>query len=71
MQKKELKVHTTKMENLGQHLINNLIAKFNKIITFYNQSKISQLQTEENIIIKLITAKTEKQLKTTFKQYVS
>ena len=43
--------------------------KVNKIITLYNQSKISQLQTAENIISKLITAKTEKQQKSTFKQY--
>ena len=35
-------------------------AKVDKIIELYRQSKISQVQTAENIINKLITAKEQK-----------
>ena len=55
--------------SLGRRAKEEAKPKVNKIITLYNQSKISQLQTAENTIIKLITAKTEKQQKSAFKQY--
>ena len=55
--------------SLGRRAKGEATPKVNKIITLYNQSKISQLQTAENIIIKLITAKTEKQQQSAFKQY--
>ena len=53
--------------SLGRKAKGEATAKINKIITLYNQSKISQVQTAENIIRKLITAKTEKQQKSAFK----
>ena len=43
--------------------------KVNKILTLYNQSKISQVQTAENIINKLINNNTEKEEKKILKQY--
>ena len=43
--------------------------KVNKILTLYNQSKISQVQTAENIIKKLINTNTEKEEKKVLKQY--
>ena len=49
--------------SLGRRAKGEATPKVSKIITLYNQSKISQLQTAENIILKLITAKTEKQQK--------
>ena len=55
--------------SLGRRATGEATPKVNQIITLYNQSKISQLQTAENIINKLITAKTEKQHKSIFKQY--
>ena len=55
--------------SLGRKAKGEATAKINKIITLYNQSKISQVQTAENIIRKLITAKTEKQQKSAFKKY--
>ena len=55
--------------SLGRRAKGEATPKVNKIITLYNQSKIYQLQTAENIIIKLITAKTGKQQKSTLKQY--
>ena len=55
--------------SLGRRAKGETTPKVNKIITLYNQSKISQLQTAENIIIKLVTAKTKKQQKSTLKQY--
>ena len=55
--------------SLGRRAKGEATPKVNKIITFYNQPKISQLQTAENIIIKLITAKTEKEQKAAFKKY--
>ena len=55
--------------SLGRRANGEATPKVNKIITLYNQSKISQLQTAENIIIKLITAKTEKQQRSTLKHY--
>ena len=55
--------------SLGRRANGQATPKVNKIITLYDQSKISQLQTAENMIIKLITAKTEKQQKSILKQY--
>ena len=55
--------------SLGRRAKGEATPKVSKIITLYNQSKISQLQTAEKIILKLITAKTEKQQKSSFKQY--
>ena len=57
------------LTSLGRRATGEATPTVGKIITFYNQSKISQLQTAENIIIKLITAKTEKQQQSAFKQY--
>ena len=42
--------------SLGRRAKGEATPKVSKSITLYNQSKISQLQTAENIIIKLITA---------------
>ena len=53
---------------LGRRAKGEATPKVAKIITLYSQSIISQLQTAENIIIKSITAKTEKQQKSTFKE---
>ena len=55
--------------SLGRRAKGEATPKVSKIITLYNQSKISQLQTAENIINKLITAKTEKEQKSAFKKY--
>ena len=55
--------------SLGRKAKGEATVKVNKIITLYNQGKISQIQTAENIIRKLITAKTEKEQKSAFKQY--
>ena len=44
-------------------------AKVDKIIELYSQSKISQVQTAENIINKLTASKTEKEQKSAFKKY--
>ena len=55
--------------SLGRKTKGEATPKVNKIITLYNQGKISQIQTAENIIRKLITAKTEKEQKSAFKQY--
>ena len=44
-------------------------AKVDKIIELYRQSKISQVQTAENIINKLVSSKTDKEQKSAFKQY--
>ena len=43
--------------------------KVNKILTLYNQSKISNITTAENIIRKLINNNTEKEEKKILKQY--
>ena len=43
--------------------------KVNKILTLYNQGKISQIQTAENIINKLTSSKTDKEQKSAFKKY--
>ena len=61
--------NTDYLISLGRRAKGEATPKVNKIITLYNRSKISQLQTAENIIIKLITAKTEKQQKSTLKQF--
>ena len=61
--------NTDYLISLGRRVKGEATPKVNKIITLYNQSKISQLQTAENIIIKLITAKTEKQQQSTLKQF--
>ena len=55
--------------SLGRRAKGEATPKVNKIITLYNESKISQLKTAENRILKLITSKTEKQQQSTFKQY--
>ena len=55
--------------SLGRRAKGEATPKVSKIITLYNQSKISQLQTAEKIINKLITAKTEKEQKSAFKKY--
>ena len=55
--------------SLGRKAKGEATAKINKIITLYNQSKISQVQTAENIIRKLINTQTEKEQKSAFKQY--
>ena len=55
--------------SLGRKAKGEATPKVNKIITLYNQGKISQIQTAENIIRKLITAKTEKEQKSAFKKY--
>ena len=44
-------------------------AKVDKIIELYRQSKISQVQTAENIINKLVSSKTDKEQKSAFKKY--
>ena len=54
---------------LGRRAKGEATPKVNQIITLYNQSKISQLQTAENIIIKLITAKIEKEQNSAFNKY--
>ena len=55
--------------SLGRRAKGAATPKVSKIITLYNESKISQLQTAEKIILKLITAKTEKEQKSSFKQF--
>ena len=55
--------------SLGRRGKGEATLKIGKTITLYNQGKISQLQTAENIINKLITAKTEKEQKSAFKKY--
>ena len=44
-------------------------AKVDKIIELYRQSKISQVQTAENIINKLTSSKKDKEQKSAFKEY--
>ena len=53
---------------LGRKAKGEATPKVAKILTLYNQAKISQVETAENIIIKLINAKTEKQRNSAFKQ---
>ena len=55
--------------SLGRRAKGEATPKVSKIITLYNQGKISQIQTAENIIRKLINTKTEKEQKSAFKQY--
>ena len=57
--------------SLGRKAKGEATPKVGKIITLYNQSKISQLQTAENVIIKLITAKTEKEQKSAFSNSIN
>jgi hypothetical protein len=57
------------LTSLGRRTKGQATPKVGQIITLYNQGKISQLQTAENIIIKLTRAKNEKELKSAFKQY--
>ena len=57
--------------SLGRRAKGEATPKVNKIITLYNQSKISQIQTAENIINKLVTAKTEKEQKAAFKNRIN
>ena len=54
---------------LGRKAKGQITPKVLNIITLYTQGKISQVETAENIIIKLTGAKTEKQQTTVFKQY--
>ena len=55
--------------SLGRRSKGEATSKINKNLTYYNQGKISQLQTAESIINKLITAKTDKEQKSAFKKY--
>ncbi len=57
------------LTSLGRRAKGEATPKVGQIITLYNQGKISQLQTAENLIIKLTRAKNEKDLKSAFKQY--
>ena len=59
------------LTSLGRRAKGEATPKVAKIIKLYNQSKISQLQTAENIIIKLITAKTEKQQQSTLNNMIN
>ena len=54
---------------LGRKSKGAITPKVCKIITLYHQGKISQVQTAENMIVKLVDSKTEKQQTTTFKPY--
>ena len=56
------------LTSLGRRAKGEATPKVGKLITLYNQGKIAQLQTAENPILKLINAKTDKQLKSAFKQ---
>jgi hypothetical protein len=57
------------LTSLGRKAKGEATPKVANIITLYNKGKISQVETAENMIIKLITTKTEKQKLSTFKQY--
>ena len=54
---------------LGRKAKGEATPKVAKIIELYNLGIISQVETAENNIIKLINAKTEKQRNSAFKQY--
>lgn len=54
---------------LGRRAKGQITPKVSNIITLCNQGKISQVETAENMIIKLTAAKTEKQQTSVFKQY--
>ena len=56
------------LTSLGRKVKGDATPKVGKLITLYNQGKIAQLQTAENPILKLVTAKADKQLKSAFKQ---
>ena len=53
--------------SLGRKAKGEATVKVNKILTLYNQGKISQIQTAENIINKLTSSKTYKEQKSAFK----
>ena len=55
--------------SLGRKAKGEATVKVNKILTLYNQGKISQIQTAENIINKLTSSKTDKKQKSAFKKY--
>ena len=55
--------------SVGRKAKGEATVKVNKILTLYNQSKISNITTAENIIRKLINNNTEKEEKKILKQY--
>lgn len=57
------------LTSLGRRGKGEATPKVAQIITPYNQGIISQMQTAENMILKLITINTAKQQKSVFKQY--
>ena len=57
------------LTSLGRNAKGEATPKVANIITLYSQGKISQLQTAENMILKLVSIKDDKKQKSAFKQY--
>ena len=54
---------------LGRKAKGTITPNVGNIITLYTQGKISQVETAENMIIKLLNSKTDEQQQSVFKQY--